>query len=350
MKIEDFHDLFPGEEGRTIREAISKVYANLMLRAKIVVVSISGGSDSDVMMDMIEALEPRKTFPHVELHYVWFDTGMEYSATKRHLDFLEKKYGIVIERRRAKIPVPLGCKTYGLPFLSKQSAKYIHRLQAHGFQWEDEPFDVLLKRYPDCKSALRWWCNEWGEDSRINISNYRYLKEFMTENPPNFEISDECCNGAKKNVAHAYIKEIGADLNMVGIRRAEGGVRATAYSSCFSEPGRKGDAAQFRPLFFMTDADKELYVKRRGVEHSDLYQKFGFCRTGCACCPFGSRFEDELIMTEWIDPGLHKAALSIFGPAYDYTRAYRQFKKKADEERKSNPDQIKLWEMEGVNV
>lgn len=325
--------------GKTvIQDALCKLDENLS-NNRVVAVSLSGGSDSDVMLDMIEALEPRKNYPHAAIHYVWFDTGLEYAATKRHLDALEAKYGVAIQRRKAKVPVPLGCKTCGLPFLSKRISGYISRLQAHGFQWEDEPFDVLYARYPKCRAALRWWCSEWGEGSQINISANRLLKEFIIANPPTCRISDGCCKGAKKDVAHTYIREIGADLNIVGVRQAEGGARATVYTSCFSEPSRPGEAAQFRPLFYLTDADKRVYCERRGVAHSDLYEKYGFCRTGCACCPFGSRFEQELRVAEWIDPGLAAAAKTIFGPAYEYTRAYRQFRAQHDVAHKRDPDQ-----------
>ena len=51
-----------------------------------IAVSISGGSDSDIMLDIIERLRNGK-----HICYVWFDTGLEYQATKDHLDYLEKK-------------------------------------------------------------------------------------------------------------------------------------------------------------------------------------------------------------------------------------------------------------------
>ena len=42
-------------------------------------------------------------------------------------------------------------------------AKYVSeqmmRLQAHGFKWEDKPLQVLTQEYPNCKTALQWWCN-----------------------------------------------------------------------------------------------------------------------------------------------------------------------------------------------
>lgn len=343
-ELERMLELFPETECPNINSAFRKLHANLMFRSERAMVSISGGADSDIMLDMIQALNPAKNYPFAEIHYVWFDTGIEYTATKQHLKDLEEKYGISIERRKAKTPVPVGCKTYGQPFMAKQISQYISRLQAHDFQWEDEPFDVLYKRYPNCKAALRWWCNAFGEGSQLNIERCRLLKEFMIAHPPDFPISDGCCKGAKKDVAHDFLREIKATINITGIMRAEGGARATAYNSCFSEPSSKRDAALFRPLFFITDQDKELYRERRGIIHSDLYEKYGFRRTGCACCPFGSRFEQELQTADQLDPGLAKAARKIFATAYEYTRAFRQFKTQHDADKKKDKNQISIFQ------
>lgn len=204
-------------------------------------VSVSGGSDSDIIVDMCSRVNDN-------LHYVWFDTGMEYQATKNHLDYLEERYGIKIERVRAKEPVPLAVRHYGLPFLSKLVSTYTGRLQKHGFQFEDKPFEELLAEYPKCKSALKWWCNLWGDKSSFNISRWRYLKEFMIENPPNFPISDGCCWGAKKSTAHEWEKENRMEINIQGVRKAEGGEER--LSSPASQ--RKTASTQRQPfaLFF----------------------------------------------------------------------------------------------------
>ena len=180
--------------------------------------SISGGADSDIMLDICSKFDSDK-----KIKYVFFDTGIEYQATKEHLNFLEKKYGITIERIKAFCPVPLACKKHGVPFLSKQVSLNIGRLQRHGFKWEDEPFSVLYERYPNCKSALKWWCNEWGENSTFNISRNKYLKEFLIANPPDFNISERCCTGAKKKTAHNYEKENDFDAVFIGVRRSESG-------------------------------------------------------------------------------------------------------------------------------
>ena len=95
-----------------------------------------------------------------KIDYVWFDTGLEYQATKTHIKDLETKYGIEIKPYKAIVPIPISCKRFGQPFISKRVSDYISRLQRHNFQFEDEPFDILYKKYPKCKVALRWWCNE----------------------------------------------------------------------------------------------------------------------------------------------------------------------------------------------
>ena len=104
--------------------------------------SVSGGADSDILIDLCERAEPHF------VSYVFFDTGIEYQATKEHLDWLEQKYGIEIYREKAKVPVPLGNKRYGVPFLSKNVSNMIWRLQSNGFQWEDDTFENLYAKYP----------------------------------------------------------------------------------------------------------------------------------------------------------------------------------------------------------
>lgn len=210
---------------------------------KNILCSISGGSDSDVMLDIVWRCDKDN-----KVTYVWFDTGLEYQATKEHLKYLEEKYNIKIHPYKAIKPIPSSCKTYGQPFISKQVSEFIQRLQAHNFKWEDEDFDTLMKRYPKCKSALEWWCNAKGNGSSFNISRNKYLKEFMVANPPTFKISNKCCKYAKKDVMHKCISESDYDLDIYGVRKAEGGSRATAYKSCFDETDTGCD--NYRPLFW----------------------------------------------------------------------------------------------------
>ena len=313
----------------TIFDSFVKAYPKINGKQKIVC-SISGGSDSDIMLDIIAKLDTEK-----KVKYIFFDTGIEYQATKKHLDYLEKKYGITIERIKAIKPVPFGCRQYGVPFWSKEVSEKIERLQRHGFKWEDKPLDELIKEYPKCRAALRWWCNDFAEKigkdgkvrkSKYNINFIRGLKEFMTANPPTFRISNKCCQGAKKDNAKAFLKQNDADLNLVGIRKAEGGIRASAYKSCFdfAKDGETWD--NYRPIFWYTDKDKEVYDKVFGVCHSACYSEYGLKRTGCAGCPFGKEFEKELEIIQKYEPKLYKAVNNIFGASYEYTREFYKFR------------------------
>lgn len=316
--IGEFLDMSP--DNPEIMNAFAKMQQHLD-RCEKAQVGISGGADSDVMLDLtVKADKDGKAI------YTFYNTGIETEATKRHIKFLEEKYGIEIKEYKPKIPVPLACHKYGQPFLSKYFSEMIQRLQRHGFKWEDKPFEELLAEYPKCKAALRWWCNEFGENSRFNINYYPYLKEFMIENPPDFAISNKCCDYAKKAVAKEAVKADGCDLVMIGARKAEGGIRSAAYNSCFSDATPKA-VAQFRPLFWFTNADKKEYEEIFGVTHSDCYTAYGLDRTGCAGCPFGKNFEYELQILEKYEPKLYKAANKIFGKSYEYTRRYYEFRK-----------------------
>ncbi len=287
---------------------------------KKILCSISGGSDSDVMLDIIWRCDKDN-----KVTYVWFDTGLEYQATKEHLKYLENKYNIKIKPYKAIKPIPLSCKQYGQPFINKQAAEYIDRLQRHGFKWEDKSFDELYKEYPKCKAALMWWCN-LNKSNAFNIANNKWLKEFIIENPPTFKISSKCCKYAKKNVSHKLIKENTYELNIVGVRRAEGGVRATSYKSCFSEGDDGCD--NYRPLFWYKNEDKIDYEVAYQVTHSKCYTEYGLTRTGCAGCPYSRNFEFELEVIQKYEPKLYKAVNNIFRDSYEYTKKYKEFCKR----------------------
>lgn len=173
----------------TIQDAVSETMHHIKEeseRGGKILVSISGGSDSDIMMDIFE----RIGYPPGLVTYIWYDTGLEFEATKRHLDWLEEKYGVSIIRRRPVLPVAQAVRKYGVPFISKRVAMYIDRLQQHGFNWEDTNLEDSLAKHGRCMSALKWWYGTNGP-GRFTIAEYAGLKEFLMKNPPP-RISDRC--------------------------------------------------------------------------------------------------------------------------------------------------------------
>lgn len=308
----------------------------LLIQSFSPICSISGGADSDIVLDLIHKVDEDK-----KVTYFWIDTGLEYLAAKEHLTELEKKYGIEIVCLKPEKPIPTCVKEYGVPFLSKYVSEQMMRLQKHSFQWEDKPLEVLLKKYPKCKTALQWWCGERYSDengiekiSRFSITRNRFLKEFIMANPPDFTISNKCCEFAKKKPAKRIVKEYNADLDMTGIRKAEGGIRSAAYKTCFSECKSKG-CDTFRPIFWYTDNDKRDYENLFDVTHSRCYTEYGLKRTGCVGCPFSKHINEELAVIERHEPNLYKAAVNLFGKSYEYTRKYREFQKMMKHKTKS---------------
>lgn len=317
--IENCPESETGAIGNAFIVASSKIrrYSNI-------VVTLSGGSDSDIMLDMLTKLDVDK-----KIIYLFVNTGLEYRATKNHILFLERKYGVKIHKVQSKETIPVCCKRYGQPFVSKYASSMISRLQKHGFHWEDEPYETLAAKYNTdegtCDSALKWWCNMNGEGSRFNIDWNPLLKEFILAYNPYFDISAECCHRAKKQVFLDFKKENNADLSMYGVRKAEGGIRAAAYKNCFTP---KDDAAdEFRPIFWMTDKDKVIYAQFYGVVHSACYTQYGLKRTGCVGCPYGQNLEAELEAAKKYEPNLCKAVCNVFKDSYIYTKMYREFQK-----------------------
>lgn len=324
--------VFKKTDNQNIIDAFYKANRYIQRHRKIMC-SISGGADSDIMLDLLTTLDDEG-----KIIYVFFDTGLETQATKRHIKELENKYKIKILPIKASKPIPVTCKEYGQPFLSKQVSEWISRLQRHNFKWEDRPLDELKKEYPNCIAALRWWCNDWelsktGQQSRYNIAYNTYLKEFMILNPPTFKISNKCCYYAKKKIGVDFAENNDFDLSCTGIRKAEGGARAGAYTSCFTPKPQGID--QYRPVFWFDKFTKLEYKQKFEIKHSDCYEIWGLERTGCPACPFGLNFEYELECLKIYEPQLYLAANNIFGDSYEYTRKYREFQQRMGEAKDS---------------
>ena len=313
-----------------IVDALAKCQTQIRNHQKILV-SVSGGRDSDVMMDLIVRCGGKD-----KVTFVFFNTGLEYNATKKQIEYLKTKYDVEIVVVPPIKPIPTCVKEYGVPFWSKHVSEMIRRLQRHNFKWEDKPYDELIQEYPKCVSALKWWCNSYvmenGNMSSFNIGYVPYLKEFILQNPPTFKISNTCCNYAKKQPAKRFAESQNFDLNCVGVRKAEGGIRSTRYKNCYT--ANDDGPSQYRPIFWFSDEDRDVYDKHYGLDHSDCYSVWGMDRTGCAGCPFSKYFENELLLAEKYEPKMYKAMTNIFGKSYEYRRKFEQFREEMKQKNK----------------
>lgn len=133
----------------------------------------------------------------------------------------------------------------------------------------------------------------------------------------------------KKKVAHSLIHDGNYDLNIIGVRKSEGGVRSQAYKNCFDDNG--GDTYDnYRPIFWYGNQDKIDYDNAYGINHSKCYTEYGLKRTGCVGYPYGKDFENELEIVKHYKPKLYNAVVNIFKDSYEYTRKYREFRKEIE--------------------
>lgn len=337
-------------------QAIQSIIVKRLKEHPKAICSYSGGSDSDIMIDLIE--RTRKTFNLPPVTYSFFNTGLEMKATKDHVKATAQKYGVEIVEHRPKINIVMASRKYGIPFVSKIMSYGLSEWQKKQVplsiaeeyeQAEDKAAkrQELRERYPKCESVINFLCccNSAGEprpNIQLVINSSRYMRDFIGECPPDFKISAECCTYCKKNVAHSVQKDF--DMIITGERRDEGGMRSVPRKDntalCFTETA--SGQYRLRPLYYVSDKDKEWYKEKYGIRYSDAYEVYGLTRTGCCGCPISHKAIDDLNKIKPYEPNVVKAAWNIFGKSYEYRLKYNEYKAKRDEQEK-HPDQLTMW-------
>ena len=303
--------------------------------------SYSGGADSDILIDLLE--RTRKIFPSLPpIKYVFFNTGLEMKATKDHVRETAEKYGVEIETVRPKVGIVQAVRQHGVPFVSKIMSGGLSEWQKKGVPLSiaeeyDEAEDKAAKRaelkerYPKCESLINFLCccNSAGEprpNIQLVINSSKYMLDFIREYPPDFKISAKCCDYCKKNPAHSVQK--GYKMIITGERRDEGGMRSVPRKDntalCFTE--QSNGQYRFRPLYYVSDADKAWYKEEYGIRYSNAYEVYGLTRTGCCGCPISYKAVNDLNKIQPFEPNVVKAAWSIFGKSYEYRKKYNEYK------------------------
>lgn len=336
-------------------EAIKSIIAKRLYEHPNAICSYSGGSDSDIMIDLIETVREMFGFPPIK--YVFFNTGLEMKATKDHVRYVAEKYGVAIEEVRPKINIVQSTRKYGIPFVSKIMSGGLSDWQKKRVPLSiakeyDEAEDKeakrkeLKERYPKCESLINFLCccNSKGEprpNIQLVINSSKYMRDFIEEYPPDFMISAKCCDYCKKQIAHKVQKDY--DMIITGERRDEGGMRSVPRKDnttlCFTETA----SGQFRlrPLYYVSDKDKEWYKNYHKIKYSDAYEVYGLTRTGCCGCPISYKAVDDLEKIRPYEPNVVKAAWNIFGKSYEYRKKYNEYKKQRMEMEKSGAGYIK---------
>lgn len=303
--------------------------------------SYSGGSDSDILIDLIEAA--RQIAPSLpKVDYVFFNTGLEMKATKDHVKASAEKYHVDIKEVRPDVNIVTAVRRYGVPFVSKIMSGGLEQWQKKKVPLSiadeyDQAVDKhakrkeLKERYPNCEQLINFLCccNAKGDprpDIQLVINSSKYMKDFIAEYPPDFQISARCCDYCKKHPAHKVQKDY--DMIITGERRDEGGMRSVprkdSSTMCFTE--QSNGQYRLRPLYYVTDKDKEWYKENFGIRYSDAYEVYGLTRTGCCGCPISYKAAEDLELIRPFEPNVVKAAWNIFGKSYEYRKKYIEYK------------------------
>lgn len=344
-------------------QAIQGIIITRLKQHPNAICSYSGGADSDIMLDLIE--RTRRIFPSLpSVKYVFFNTGLEMKATKDHVKEVAEKYGVEIETVRPKVGIVQAVRKHGVPFVSKIMSCGLSEWQRKGIpltiadeyeQADDKAAkrQELKERYPKCQNVINFLCccNAAGEprpNIQLVINSSKYMRDFIAEYPPDFKISAKCCDYCKKQVAHRVQKNY--DMVITGERRDEGGMRSVPRSEqwnenntmCFAQTA--SGQYRLRPLYYVTDKDKQWYKEYYGIRYSDAYEVYGLTRTGCCGCPISYKAVDDLEKIRPYEPNVVKAAWNIFGKSYTYRQKYNEYKaNRMAEEKKSVSGQLSLF-------
>lgn len=322
--------------------AIESFIARRLIEHPKAICSYSGGSDSDVMIDLVERVRRAYNLPPIK--YVFFNTGLEMKATKEHVVATAQKYGVEIDTVKPDINIVRATRKYGIPFISKIMSSGLEEWQKKGVPLgiADEYSEAddkaakrqeLRERYPKCESVINFLCccNAAGEprpNIQLVINSSKYMLDFIRDYPPDFKISAHCCDVCKKAPAHRVQKDF--DMIITGERRDEGGMRSVPRKGeenahmCFGETA--SGQWRLRPLYYVSDADKAWYKEYYGIHYSYAYEVYGLTRTGCCGCPISYKAVDDLEMIRPYEPNLVKAAWSVFGASYTYRQKYNEYK------------------------
>lgn len=321
-------------------QAIQSIVAKHLKQHPNAICSYSGGSDSDIMLDLIERTRQLFNLPPVK--YAFFETGLEMKATRDHVKAVAEKYGVEIDTYRPKVNIVQATRKYGIPFVSKIMSAGLSEWQKKGVPLSiadeyEQAADKrakrmeLKERYPKCESLINFLCccNAAGEprpNIQLVINSSKYMRDFIADYPPDFIISADCCVHCKKNLAHAVQKDY--EMIITGERRDEGGMRSVPRkdntSLCFTETA--DGQYRLRPLYYVSDADKAWYKQEHGIRYSDAYEVYGLTRTGCCGCAISYKAEEDLAKIAKYEPNVVKAAYNIFGKSYAYRRKYNEYK------------------------
>jgi 3'-phosphoadenosine 5'-phosphosulfate sulfotransferase (PAPS reductase)/FAD synthetase len=234
-----------------------------------VAVSLSGGKDSTVLLDLARRISP-------DIRAAFVDTGLEYPEIRAFVKSIPN-----VTWLRPEMPFPEVIKQYGYPVISKEVAKRIYYARK-GSIW----------------AVMH--LNGRNKDGTPSKFNERYMKWRGLMDAP-FLISEYCCMVMKKRPLHRFTKATGA-MPIIGTMACESARRRSAYLQTGCNAFTKKEPSS-QPMSFWMEQDVLRYLQLTGIPYAPIYGEIierggklittGAKRTGCMFCMFGVHLEKE---------------------------------------------------------
>jgi len=264
-------------------------------------VSFSGGKDSAVLSALVDLALPGNKIPRV-----FVNTGIEYFLLVKFVkESAVKDDRIVIISPKVSIKETL--EKYGYPFKSKEHSEKISVYQHSG----------MVKTVRDYLGL--------GEKK-----NFLCPEKFKYNFTPDFKLkcSKKCCEKMKKNPLNNWAKENSKPISLVGLRKNEGGSRASLTGCTVFYDKDCNVLKKFFPLFPVEEDWLNWFVKEHDVRLSELYYPpYNFKRTGCKGCPFNMKLQQDLDTISMWFPSERKQCEMIWKPVYDEYRRIGKLRK-----------------------
>lgn len=249
-------------------------------------IAFSGGKDSRILHQLVDLALPNNHIPRV-----FSNTGIEYQLMVKYVKNLALNDDRIIILAQTK-NIRRTLEEYGYPFKSKEHSEKLSIYQSKVFKSKTVYKYLKVKDF-GCPSILKYQFN------------------------PNFKlkISKKCCLKLKKELSDRWAKDNNRKIKLTGIRKEEGGQRATRGScTIFKENNLKS----FNPLFVIDNEFEEEFIKRYNIRLCDLYYPpYNFKRTGCKGCPFNLNLQEDLIKLNQLLPNEYKQCINLWKPVYD---------------------------------
>jgi len=262
---------------RKIQVTQTRILEWYMRHGGKVFISLSGGKDSTVLLDLARRVCP-------DIPAVFVDTGLEYPELR---EFVKAKDNV--NWLHPKHPFFEIIEEYGYPVISKEVSDCVDGAR------KGQAYRLLR-----LNGEL---LDKDGKKSSYNCENYRYLLDAP------FKISARCCYHMKKAPIFKFERQTRRRA-IIGTMACESKLRTQSWlrSGC---NGFESKRPVSQPLAFWLEQDVLRYLKLTGIPYAPIYgdivpvkgktnkdgsptlKTTGVPRSGCMFCMYGVHLEPE---------------------------------------------------------